>query len=113
MPRNKRSKGLNQESLGYVLGEVFELPREGRSGEAYKIAKAFTKAMINLAKTGEDIQIEGFGIFRWVTRPAMGRVTSYFYDPKNPVHIPSIVPPKRYLSFQPSKVLKRMIKYAD
>lgn len=110
MPRNYRTKGVNQESLSYVVGEVLELPRQRRAGKAYKITKAFTQAMINLAKTGEDIQIEGFGIFRWVIRPAMGRVTTYFYDPKSPVHIPTTIPPKCYLSFQPSKVLKRLVK---
>lgn len=69
--------------------------------------------MINLAKTGEDIKIAGFGTFKWVTRPAMKRNTTYFYNPKQPVHIVKEIPPKRYLSFQPSKVLKRMVRNED
>lgn len=113
MKRLGTRKSLTQEGLSHAIEEVLDLPRDQRQGEAYEIAQSFIKAMINLALTGEDIEIEGFGIFRWVTQPARKRIATYFYNPKEPVHTIIEVPPKRYLSFQPSKVLKRIVHNVD
>lgn len=101
--------GLNYTRLSQTIADLWDVPNPDRTSLPFKTAKAVAKAITNLALTGEDIKIEGFGIFRWVDRPPMKRNTTYFYNPEEPVHIVKEIPAKRYLAFYPSRVLYRMI----
>jgi nucleoid DNA-binding protein len=104
-------KSLTKEGLSYIVGDLLELPRAARHGLSYKIVTALIESMTQALKRGETIQIEGLGIFRPITRPPRKQAANYFFNLGKSSYFELIdLPERKVISFQPSKVLKRLLK---
>lgn len=114
--------GINKEDLAIIVNDILELtyPKMIRSSKAAKIVKAIQTSMTNALLRGEDIKIDGLGIFRVMTRKARKRVRPYRFhdigDPRGYKHPPKMrmwkirdYPEKKFVKFIPSKELIRYI----
>lgn len=111
MPRG-RPKGFNREHLAREIRDVLELPtgHNMRCSTAYKIAGTIIKVIVDALKRGESVEIPGFGIFRWYTKPATRSSCVYYYHVDKKVRcLIRDIPPKKFVKFYPSKVLIRFI----
>lgn len=87
---------------------VFEVTRLGdlTRGDAEKIVDTIFDAVVGALRTGDKIEIRGFGSFRTRQRkPRIGR------NPKTGARVD--VPAKRVPFFKPSKDLRDMVNAAD
>lgn len=106
---------LNREGLAKVIHEVLDVPVKKSIRSEKEIGTKVVNAIITSIESallrGEDVKIEGFGIFRIRTRPPRKNLAYYFYGLKcKGLHKEVItLPAKTYVYFQPSKVLSRMI----
>lgn len=101
---------VTKDTLAREVAEVLELPFARRHGTAYKIIVSMFKSMSDALLRGEEIKIDGFGIFRLRERPPTRHGAVYHYHLKQ--RADSIVielPAKKYITFIPSKPLKRFI----
>lgn len=80
------------------IAEELNIPKQ----EAEESVNVFFEAIREAILNGEEIEIRGFGSFRYRNRlPRSGR------NPRTGE--PVAVPPKKVLYFKPSKLLKEMI----
>lgn len=108
---------MNRTDLFYVIRDILEINchYQVRSGPAQKIVDAVIKAIVNgLLKDGE-VKIQGFGIFRVRTRKARRSACVYHYhqvgDARN-TQI-NLIPARKYVHFQPSKLILRELNNPD
>lgn len=107
---------LTRESLATQVSDILNFSRsraqgyhDMRTGPAAKIVNAIIKAMTSAILRGERVTIEGFGIFSIRTKKQTKSYCMYFYGGKGRSGILRTIPEKRYVHFEPSKVLKRML----
>ena len=106
----KREKAKVKLDFARDLSDLLDLPKLGRKGKAYKIVQAIQAALTNGLRRGEDIKIDGFGTFKWRTKPPTRSACVYFYHVNGKgTTIIKDIPAKRYVHFEPSKVLLRML----
>jgi nucleoid DNA-binding protein len=110
-PRGK-SEGLTKTKLTQEIADILQIPTRGRprAGLANKIQMAVFKTIVDALHRGEEVRVLGFGIFRVRTRPATRRGCVYYYHVNNKGScVVKNIPARKYVHFQPSKVLLRMI----
>jgi nucleoid DNA-binding protein len=112
---------VTKQTLSREVAAVLDLPYNLRSGKAYVIVKTMMKAMAKALLKGEDIYIDGLGVFKRVAlKPTRTTVPVCHKDIGDLVtcgHPPPYrgkrkwvhVPAKTVIRFYPSKVLLRML----
>ena len=90
--------GLTREELIEALGRLVEIPRK----EAHLIVETICGSIVRALRTGDKIELRGFGSFH--TRQRRARIGR---NPKTGVHVQ--VPAKRIPFFKPSKELTALL----
>lgn len=110
---SKTQDVTNNIKLGYIVSEVLELPKENHrwTGPAYKAVRAVFNTITAALQRGEEVKINGFGIFKIRTLPARRQYLSFSINGKVPFTggYMANLPLRKYVHFQPSKVLLRML----
>ena len=92
---------LTKEDLIEELARVIEIPRK----EAHLILEAICDSIVHALRTGDKVELRGFGSFRTRERgPRVGR------NPKTGAQVQ--VPAKRIAFFKPSQELTALINRA-
>lgn len=112
MDRKKRSNRLIRRDLALLIHEILDEPLNAKGDPAlgYKIVNAILATITKAAKSGEDVYIKGFGIFRVVEKPA--RKTGNNIVLSDPIvfsPVPITHRPRKYLSFRPASQLMAML----
>jgi nucleoid DNA-binding protein len=97
------SARVNQLTLANIIREV--LP-EIKRDPANRIVKTISNAIIKGLRAGEDVTIDGFGIFRLATYPSRQMELLSLQTMKR---YKTTVPTKRKVKFLPSKVLIKLV----
>lgn len=101
---------MNKRVLIAELTEVLELPIKRYSGEAARILDAVLQSMTEAFRRGETVKISGLGIFTVRTRKATRRGCYFFPYLGKGQHVePCVIPEKKYVFFQPSKTITRVL----
>jgi nucleoid DNA-binding protein len=94
------------------LTDLLDLPRGkfGRPDKAHQIIRAIQTAMTDALHRGEDIRIDGFGIFRIHTRPSKpNRQTFIMGRPAIKTSEIVVAPARKVVKFTPSEALRAMV----
>jgi nucleoid DNA-binding protein len=109
----QRPRVTNRNVLANTVAELLDIPYtfNRRTGPAAKAVNAIFAAITNALLRGEEVRIDGFGIFRIRTRKPTRSPCYYFYGRKHKGTYWEVkdLPEKRYVVFLPSKPLKRLI----
>lgn len=101
---------MTKETIVREVSEVLELPTRGYRGEAWKIVDAVVQAMTEALQRGESVHIDGLGIFKVRTRCATRRTHYFFPYLGKGQHVEvNDTPAKKYVFFQPSKTISRIL----
>ena len=105
---------MTKEEIVKEVAQVLELPTRGYKGEAWKIVNAVLQAIAESLQRGESVRIDGLGIFRVRTRPATRRTHYFFPYLGKGQHVETNdTPAKKYVFFQPSKTVSRILNGRD
>lgn len=101
---------MNLSDLASEVSDVLELPRLVRRGESWEITNAVVRAIVEGLYRGEDVRIDGFGIFR-VFHRAPRRHGCYFFPYLGKGHHVEVntSPAKNVVKFLPARTLRRLI----
>lgn len=108
----QRPRVTNRNVLAARIAELWDIPYtySKRSGPAARAVSAVFKAIADALLRGEEVKIDGFGIFRIRTRKPTRSPCYYFYGKhKGSYWEVKELPEKKYVIFQPSKALERLI----
>jgi nucleoid DNA-binding protein len=116
---------MTKEDIARDLRDLLQFPptrhRNLRCSTEYRVVGAVVQAMTEALLRGEEIRIADFGIFRIRTKKATRSPVPYSYKDIDDVvgneKAPTYrgmwkirdIPERKYVHFQPSKVLLRMI----
>jgi nucleoid DNA-binding protein len=108
MSRQPRSFPIK---IAYELDELlgFPHPRSFRTGPSYKAVKTIFKAIGAALRKGEDVKIDGFGIFRVHPRRRRGPCYPYPYLGAGQQWEYRDFGNRKIVKFFPSKILTRML----
>lgn len=105
---------MNKESLAKEIGDILDLPRLGKRGEAWKIVNAVTKAITEALYRGEDVLVDGFGIFRVIETPPRRHGCYFFPHLGKGLHTEvTVIPAKKRVKFLPARDLVRIVNGRD
>lgn len=112
---NEKLKIIHREDLYLEIEDLLGIKRSRhpRTGKGYDILNAIIKSITSALQRGEDIYIKGFGRFFIRTQPPRKRRVTYFYGKRDGAKLIEDFPEKRYVHFQPSKTITRVLNHAD
>lgn len=103
---------MNKQHLANEVAAVLMLPQLQNQGKAYEIVKAIVKVITDALDRGEQVYVKGLGRF-FIRQRAALRIGSFwgsssFSDP-NTIRIVHTIPAKKYVHFQPSPNLLKVL----
>jgi nucleoid DNA-binding protein len=105
-----KSEGLTKTKLTQEIADILQIPTRGRPryGLANTIQMAIFKTIVDCLRRGEEVWIPGFGKLKVRTRPARKSACVYYYHVNNKGScVIKNIPARKYVHFQPSKVVLR------